>query len=68
MKSKDIEAFDLKKENQNITKLYKNDVFSQSCLLAARLAEKGVKFTKVHLGGWDYHKDLYHLVHQLAVK
>ena len=59
MKSKDIEAFDLKKESKNITKLYKKDIFSQSCLLAARLAEKGVKFSKVHLGGWDYHKDLY---------
>lgn len=59
MKSKDIEAFDLKKENQNISKLYSRDKFSQGCLLAGRLVEKGVRFTKVELGGWDYHKAIY---------
>ena len=59
MKSKDIEAFDLKKENKNISKLYAKDKFSQGCLLAGRLVEKGVRFTKVELGGWDYHKSIY---------
>lgn len=59
MKSKDIEAFDLKKEDASISKLYAKDRFSQGCLLAARLAEKGVKFNKVELGGWDYHQQLY---------
>ena len=43
MQSKDLEAFDLTKENSTITKLYSKDRFSQSCLLAARLAEKGRK-------------------------
>jgi hypothetical protein len=59
MKSKDIEAFDIKKEDASIAKLYAKDKFSQGCLLAARLAEKGVKFSKIELGGWDYHQQLY---------
>ena len=59
MKSKDLEAFDVSRENKNISKLYAQDSFSQGCMLAARLAEKGVKFTKVELGGWDYHDAIY---------
>jgi len=59
MKSKDISAFDLSKEKESISKLYADDEFSQGCLLAARLAEKGVRFSKIELNGWDYHKDLY---------
>ncbi|MDD7985212.1 DUF1501 domain-containing protein [Lentisphaera marina] len=59
MNSKDISAFDLRKEDESIAKLYAKDNFSQGCLLAARLAEKGVRFSKVALNGWDYHKDLY---------
>jgi len=59
MTSKDLEAFELPEESASIRKLYAPDTFSQGCLLAARLAERGVKFIKVELGGWDYHKDLY---------
>ena len=59
MNSKDISTFDLKKENENITKLYAKDSLSQGCLLAGRLAEKGVKFSKVDLGGWDHHQKLF---------
>ena len=59
MNSKDIDAFDLKRENANIVSLYGKDEFSRSCLLAGRLVERGVRFAKVNLGGWDYHNDLY---------
>ena len=59
MTSKDIEAFELAAERPAIKKLYSPDKFSQGCLLAGRLAERGVKFIKVELGGWDYHKDIY---------
>ncbi|MBT5815679.1 MAG: DUF1501 domain-containing protein [Opitutales bacterium] len=59
MNSKDIDAFDLKKEDANIVSLYGKDEFSRSCLLAGRLVERGVRFAKVNLGGWDYHNDLY---------
>lgn len=49
------EAFDLRKESENVTKLFGADPFSQSCLLATRLVESGVRFVTVNLGGWDTH-------------
>jgi hypothetical protein len=51
------EAFDLSKESANFTSLFGADQFSQSCLLATRLIENGVKFVTVNLGGWDTHSD-----------
>jgi hypothetical protein len=51
------EAFDLKKESASITGFFGNDPFSQSCLLATRLIEAGVRFVTVNLGGWDTHTD-----------
>lgn len=51
------EAFDLSKESANMTGLFGTDQFSQSCLLATRLIENGVKFVTVNLGGWDTHND-----------
>jgi hypothetical protein len=51
------EAFDLKKESASIAGFFGNDPFSQSCLLATRLIEAGVRFVTVNLGGWDTHTD-----------
>jgi hypothetical protein len=51
------EAFDLSKESASATGLFGSDQFSQSCLLATRLVENGVKFVTVNLGGWDTHDD-----------
>jgi hypothetical protein len=59
MKSKDIDAFELKNENPNIVSLYDKNEFNRSCLLAGRLVERGVRFVKVNLGGWDYHDGIY---------
>ena len=59
MNSKDIDAFELEKENQHIVDLYDKQEFSRSCLLAGRLVERGVRFVKVELGGWDYHDNIY---------
>jgi hypothetical protein len=50
-------AFDLTKEPESVTKLFGADQFSQSCLLAARLVESGVRFASVSLGGWDTHQN-----------
>ena len=55
--AKTREAFDLRKEATGITGLFGNDGFSQSCLLATRLIEAGVRFVTVNLGGWDTHTD-----------
>ncbi|MGB4710428.1 MAG: DUF1501 domain-containing protein [Fuerstiella sp.] len=59
MNSKDIDAFDLENENKYIAGLYDKQEFSRSCMLAGRLVERGVRYVKVELGGWDYHDDLY---------
>lgn len=59
MNSNDIDAFELRNENPHIVKLYDKSSFSRSCLLAGRLVERGVRFVKVNLGGWDYHDNIY---------
>ena len=51
------EAFDISKEAPSFAKLFGGDDFSQSCLLASRLVESGVKFVTITLGGWDTHQD-----------
>jgi hypothetical protein len=51
------EAFDLGREPASITGLFGTTPFSQSCLLATRLVESGVRFVTVQLGGWDTHAD-----------
>jgi uncharacterized protein (DUF1501 family) len=59
MKSEDLVAFDLNKEEETMHDLYGNDSFGQGCLLARRLVEHGVRFVEVNLGGWDMHQDIY---------
>ena len=51
MNSKDVDAFDLKKENPTIVKLYDKENFSRSCLLAGRLVERGVRTAVKRFGG-----------------
>ncbi|RUL89363.1 DUF1501 domain-containing protein [Tautonia sociabilis] len=51
------EAFDISRESSSITSLFGEDPFSQSCLLASRLVEAGVRFVSVSNGGWDTHQD-----------
>jgi hypothetical protein len=51
------QAFDTTKESMAITGLFGKDQFSQSCLLATRLVESGVRFVTVNLGGWDTHQN-----------
>jgi hypothetical protein len=60
------QAFDLSSEPQEVRDRYGRSTYGQSCLLARRLAEAGVKFTTVYFsnsiggrsdtsGGWDTH-------------
>ncbi|MEZ6135899.1 MAG: DUF1501 domain-containing protein [Pirellulaceae bacterium] len=55
--SKAREAFDISKEEPKFAKQFADDGFSQSCLLAIRLIESGVRFVSLSLGGWDTHTD-----------
>ena len=59
MNSKDIDAFELENEDESIVRLYDKQEFSRSCMLAGRLVQRGVRYVKVELGGWDYHDNLY---------
>ena len=55
--SKDLEAFDLSKEDQATRQMYGNG-FGQGCLLARRLVQSGVRFIEVRTGGWDMHNTI----------
>lgn len=50
-------AFDISKESPNFSKQFAAQPFAQSCLLAIRLIEAGVRFVSLSLGGWDTHQD-----------
>jgi hypothetical protein len=49
------EAFDTNRESPQVAARFGEHKFGQSCLLAARLVEAGVRFTTVSFGGWDTH-------------
>lgn len=51
------QAFDISKESPSIAGLFPDRPFAQSCLLATRLVEAGVRFVSVGLGGWDTHRN-----------
>ena len=54
------EAFDLSREPAEIREEYGSSHFANGCLLARRLAERGVRFTQVYYGDgqpWDTHGD-----------
>jgi hypothetical protein len=50
-------AFDIAEEPANVRDRYGRTSFGQSCLLARRLVEAGVRFITVAMGGWDTHSD-----------
>ncbi len=51
------DAFDISKESPSFAAQFSPDPFAQSCLLAIRLIEAGVRFVSLSLGGWDTHTD-----------
>jgi hypothetical protein len=59
MKSEDLKAFDLSREDQKTRDEYGDNNFGQGCLLARRLVETGVRFVEVQLGGWDMHNQVF---------
>lgn len=59
LKSPDLEAFDISKEDASVKEAYGANKIGQGCLLARRLIEKGVRFVEVEQGGWDNHYDIY---------
>jgi len=51
------EAFDVSREPQQTSDKFGEDSFGQSCLLATRLIEHGVRFVTIGIGGWDTHQN-----------
>ncbi|MDZ4851967.1 MAG: DUF1501 domain-containing protein [Pirellulaceae bacterium] len=52
-------AFDISKESPTFSEQFGSDPFEQSCLLAVRLIESGVRFVSLQVGGWDNHTDIF---------
>lgn len=52
-------AFDIEKENAKLRDTYGHTTFGQSCLMARRLVESGVRFVTVNNGGWDHHAKIW---------
>lgn len=63
MQSSVPELTDTSKEPASTWELYGEEArkpgsFAQTCLMARRLAERGVRFTQVYHRGWDVHSNL----------
>lgn len=58
--SPDVQAsFAIDKEKDSLRDRYGRNTFGQSCLLARRLIEGGVRFVTVNYGGWDHHAKIF---------
>lgn len=49
------QAFDVSKESPAFSKPFGSSPIGQSCLLATRLVEVGIRFVSISTGGWDTH-------------
>ena len=52
------EACDLHSEPQHVREAYGEGYFSNGCLLARRLVERGVRFIHIEHSRWDHHENL----------
>ncbi len=55
------DAFDINREPENVRKAYGDGQFANACLMARRLAERGVRMTQIYYGSgqpWDDHGDI----------
>ena len=55
-------AFNLKEEPDKLRDEYGRHYFGQSCLLARRLVEAGVRCVTIQYGGWDTHENHFNAV------
>jgi hypothetical protein len=61
MQMEATDAFDISKEPKHVRELYGDTVYGRQCLIARRLAERGVRFVQLWHGPgqpWDSHDDL----------
>jgi hypothetical protein len=68
MGSSELKVFDIKEEKQEVRDFYGNNRIGQSCLLARRLVEKGVRFVEIEHGGWDHHNNIFTTCPKMATE
>jgi hypothetical protein len=52
-------AFAIDQESDSLRNRYGRSTFGQSCLMARRLIEAGVRFVTINYGGWDHHAKVF---------
>ena len=55
-------VFDLSQEKDELRERYGRNTLGQSCLVARRLIERGVRYVTINSPGWDTHKDHFRLM------
>ena len=63
MQTEAMDAFDISKEDEKTRAAYGRGDFANGCLMARRLAERGVRMVQVYFGAgqpWDDHSDILH--------
>ncbi len=58
-------VFDLSTEKEELRTRYGRNTFGQSCLVARRLIEKGVKYVTINQFAWDTHKEHFPAMRRL---
>ena len=61
-------AFAIDQETRQLRDRYGRTTFGQSCLLARRLVERGVRFVTVNYGGWDHHAKIFESLDKQAAR
>jgi uncharacterized protein (DUF1501 family) len=59
MTSRQMQAFQVNTEPDQVKERYGDNAFGRGCLMARRLVEVGVPFVEVDLGGWDNHQGIF---------
>ncbi len=55
-------VFDLAQEKDDLRERYGRNTFGQSCLMARRLVEQGVRYVTINYKGWDTHKQHFQIM------
>ncbi len=58
-------VFDLTQEKDDVREKYGRSTFGQSCLVARRLIEKGVRYVTINYNGWDTHKEHFQAMRRM---
>jgi len=55
-------VFDVSTEKADLRESYGRNTFGQSCLVARRLVERGVRYVTINYRGWDTHKKHFEIM------